>query len=410
MTVDDLRARAQRLRPGGASTMPMVQARAMAVGVGIAALLAGLAVLSAGWVEPLVSSDPAVGDEPFSTLEVIVWSVLALFTGGIAFGGHTRRPPVLAAGLVGSAALLGADPVQCATIAVVGVVGGLRSSRAHMTLRLAAGGLLAWSLPGVLALANVREVALGELAVSLNAVLALWLFLAVVIPLVESLGTRLVLEPVERVDPVHMLVERFEPQSILAALAALAAAIYSTDIGWAAGLVVLLPAAAARVGFAKHDEGRRAVSQTLAAMTALPEWVGIIDPGHTARVRGVAERVAVDMGLESRVRGDIVRTAELHELGHLEGGAVTDDRGRIARSGAAVLEQAGMQGRVVRILDATDPDRVMQSPDPDVELGAAIVAAACELDRMGPIPDVGEAATRVKVALGKAHRSAADYL
>jgi hypothetical protein len=127
-------------------------------------------------------------------------------------------------------------------------------------------------------------------------------------------------------------------------------------------------------------------------------------------VRDVVERVALDLSMESRVRQDVVRAAELHELGHLDGGVVSGDRGRIARSGAAVLEQAGMQGRVVRILDATDPDRALGSPDADVELGAAIVAAACELDRMGPIPDVAEAASRVKAALGKANRSAASFL
>ena len=64
-----------------------------------------------------------------------------------------------------------------------------------------------------------------------------------------------------------------------ATVLAVLAAITYLAIDEAAVLVVLLPAAAARVGFAKHDEGRRAVAQTLAAMTVLPEWVGIMDVG-----------------------------------------------------------------------------------------------------------------------------------
>ena len=394
------RTAGRTMRTGTRVTMRGLELRLVAGLAAAAAVVLGASVQVRGWVDPL----PA---QHFAWEEVVGWSVLALVTGGITFAGRTRHPPLLAGGLVGSAALLGATPLQCVVIALAGALGGLRTTRAHALARLTASALLGWATPGVLAVAARGGTV--EDTLPIGSVVALWALLALVLPLVESLGTHLVLPPVDRVDPVHMLVRRLEPQTVLAALAVLAALTF-VAVDWVAGLIVLLPAAAARVGFAKHDEGRRAVAQTLAAMTALPEWVGIIDAGHTARVRGVAERVAVDLGLESRVRRDVVRTAELHELGHLEGGKVSDDRGRIARSGAAVLEQSGMHGRVVQILDATDPDRVMQSPDPDVELGAAIVAAACELDRMGPIPDVAEAATRVKVALGKARRSAGDYL
>lgn len=382
---------------------------AMSVPPVIVAALAATACLVAGAVVVLGAVDPIA--DHFRTGELIGWCVLAVLTGGIAFGGRTRRPPVFASGLVGSAALLGADPVACALIAVAGAVGGAWATRSLIALRLVGAVVLGWAVPGALAVAaGLGGPSLGvDRPLPVASVVALWAFLALGVPLAESLGTHLALPPAERVDPGHVMVRRFEPQSVLAALAVLAAMSYAA-IGAAAGLLVLLPAAAARVGFLKHDEGRRAVSQTLAAMTVLPEWVGIVEAGHTGRVRAVAEQVALDLGVESRVRRDVVRAAELHELGHLDGGVVSGDRSRIARSGAAVLEQAGMRERVVRIIDATDPDRVLEGPDADVELGAAIVAAACELDRMGAIPEVTEAATRVKVALGKAHRSAANYL
>jgi len=317
----------------------------------------------------------------------------------------------VASGLVGSAALLGADPVACAVIGAAGAIGGLRLRAGLLAARTLGAAVLAWSFPGVLAVAAASGgPSLGvDHPFPLASVAALWVLMAVAIPLVESGLTVIVLEPREHVGPWHMLTHRIEPASVLAALAVLAAMSYAA-IGAAAGLVVLLPAAAARVGFALHDDGRRAVSQTLAAMTVLPEWVGIVDVGHTARVRAIAERVALDLDLESRVRRDVVRAAELHELGHLDTGADRDDRGRVARSGAAVLDQAGMRERVTRIVDATDPDRPVEARDSDVELGAAIVSTACELDRRETLHDVPEAAHRVVTALGKAHRSAGAFL
>ena len=387
--------------PGPGSDQRRTRLWLAAGAMAVVAVLLGLLVLPDGRVAML--------EDQFAGGQLVGWAALAVVTGGIAFDRQAPRAPVLAAGLVGSAALLGAGPVECALIGLAGALGGLRSSRGDVVARLLAAMLLGWAVPGVLELGAAAFPDLGTLGrdLPLASVVALLVVVTVVVPLVESLGTQLVLPPADRVDPVHMITRRLEPQAVLTALAVLAAMSYAA-IEWGAALVVLLPAAAARVGFAKHDEGRRAVAQTLAAMTALPEWVGIIDVGHTARVRGVAEHVAIDLGLESRVRRDVVRTAELHELGHLEGGDVSDDRGRIARSGAAVLEQAGMHGRVVRILDATDPDRVLQSPDQDVELGAAIVATACELDRMGPIRDLDEAATRVRIALRRAVRGTTE--
>jgi hypothetical protein len=195
-----------------------------------------------------------------------------------------------------------------------------------------------------------------------------------------------------------MIRHRVEPQTVLAALAVLAAMTYGA-IGPFAAVVVLLPAAAARVGFALHDDGRRAVGQTLTTMTVLPEWAGIVRTGHTRRVRQVVEQAAVDLDLGSRLRRDIVRAAELHELGHLDGGVVGGDRGRIARSGAAVLRQAGMRQRVVQLLAATDPDRAVAEPDDDVELGAGLITLACAFDRQAPITEPVEVASRLRWAV-----------
>ena len=372
--------------------------------------LLGLLVLAAVGFATMARDD-AIGlvqIGTFGTAELIGWGLLALATGGLVFGARDRRPPLVASALVGSAALLGAVPLETAMIGALGAVGGLRRLRGLAIPRMLGAVIIAAAVPGVLAAAaSLPGSDVAGLPVA--SLVALWVALAIVIPVVESLTSHVVLPPDQHVDPVHMVLRRLEPQSVLAALAVLAAITYAA-LGPVAGLIVLLPGAAAGVGFAAHDDGMRAVSQTLAAMTVLPEWVGIVDAGHTARVRDVVQRVCIDLHLESRLRRDVVRAAELHELGHLDGGVVRGDRGRIARSGAAVLEQAAIQDRVVRIVDATDPDRLVGARDADVELGAAIIAAACELDHMGAISDPDEAAARVQVALGRAHRSAGAHL
>lgn len=375
---------------------------ATAVVAGAAATI-GSMVLPGGPVAPLA--------DRFATGELLGWALVALVTGGLVFGARDRRPPILAAALVGSAALLGATPLACAAIGGAGAAGALLRQPGLGTVRVAVAALLGWATPGLLAAAAlVDESPLGiDHPFPLASVVALWAFLAVGVPLIEAAGTALVLEPAQRIGPVHMVQRRLEPNTVLTALAVLGAMSYAA-IGAAAALVLLLPAAAARVGFALHEDGRRAVSQTLAAMTVLPEWVGLVDAGHTDRVRDVVEQVAVDLRLDSRLRRDVVRAAELHELGHLDTGADRDDRGRVARSGAAVLEQAEIQDRVQRIVHATDPDRPVHARDSDVELGAAIVSTACELDQRARVSDVEEAARRVATAIAKAHRSAGAYL
>lgn len=363
----------------------------------ILALLAAatsLLLLAGGSV--LVGMVVVPADDMFGVGELLGWCALALLTGGLVPGVRTR-PPILASGLVGSAALLGASPAAAATVAAAGALGGLLRVPGLALLRVLGAAALGWALPGMLAVAaGISGPMIGGASpIPLTAVLALWLALAVGVPLAGSLSSKLVLPPAEQIDPVHMIRHRLEPQTVLTALAVLAAMTYGA-IGPLAALVVLLPAAAARVGFALHDEGRQAVGQTLATMTVLPEWAGIVRTGHTRRVRDVVEQATVDLGLESRLRRDIVRAAELHELGHLDGGVVGGDRGRIARSGAAVLRQAGMRQRVVQVLAATDPDRAVAEPDEEIELGAGLITLACAFDRQAPITAPAEVATRLR--------------
>lgn len=370
--------------------MPRHVPRRLAVSVaaaGVAALIVGSLGLHSTPVEPL--------PDLFGRAELVAWVLLGVASGGLVFGRRDRRPPILASGLVGSAALLGAGPASCATVAVAGALGGLLRTDGLRLLRTGTAALGGWALPGVLALAaGVGGPVLGR-GHPIPEVVALWVLLALGVPVLEALGTRLVLAPAATVDVPHMLRRRLEPQTVLAALAVVTAMAYAS-IGAAAGLIVLLPAAAARIGFARHDDGRRAVSQTLAAMTVLPEWVGIVGAGHTGRVRDVVEAVALRQGLPSPLRRDLVRAAELHELGHLDGGVVRGDRGRVVRSGAAVLEQAGMREQVVAILAACDPDRPAAPPEPLVARAAAVLTGACELDRTRPLDTAQEAVDEVE--------------
>lgn len=366
--------------------------RAVVTAAAVAAVGMGALALPQTPVTPL--------PDLFGRGELLGWSLLAVATGGLVFGPRDRRPPVLASGLVGSAALLGAGPVACALVAVAGALGGLRRMPGLAVTRIVAAAVGGWAVPGVLvaaAMAGGPVLGRGH-PIQLSEVVALLALLAVAIPVVEAVGTRLVMAPAEAVGVAHMLRRRLEPQVVLGALAVVAAMSYAA-IGPAAGLVVLLPAAAARIGFARHDDGRRAVSQTLAAMTVLPEWVGFVEVGHSGRVRAVVEQAALDLGLESRERRDVVRAAELHELGHLDGGVVRGDRGRVARSGAAVLAQAGVRDRVVDLVRATDPRERTPAGPAVVRLGAALVTEACAQDRRSPCHDAGAAATATVMAV-----------
>ena len=110
-------AGAARARPAPQQARLWLLAGVMAVG----AVLLGVVVLPGGPV-------PALGDQ-FARAQLVGWVVLAGVTGGITFGDRAPRARVLAAGLVGSAALLGAGPLECALVALAGALGGLRASR-----------------------------------------------------------------------------------------------------------------------------------------------------------------------------------------------------------------------------------------------------------------------------------------
>ncbi len=86
--------------------------------------------------------------------------------------------------------------------------------------------------------------------------------------------------------------------------------------------------------------------------------------------------------------------------GHLDGGVVRGDRGRVARSGAAVLAQAGMRDRVVEVVRATDPSHLSTDGTGAVGLGAALVAEACDRDHRSPLHDVADAAAAIVSAVG----------
>jgi hypothetical protein len=358
----------------------IVRTRTPRWAVATTAAIVTLATLSAGifgWSRFAPSAQPS-----FGSTEMVAWTLIAFATGGLVLGDRESHPPVLASALVGSAAMLGATPIAAAVVAAAGAFGGRRRARSLLATRTLLAALVGASLPGLLLLGSqLGGPSIGrDSSVSLGMVATLWLALAVGIPLAESLGSHLVLQPADRVDVMHMLQRRLEPQTVLAAIAVVAAVTYAA-IGPFAVFVLLLPTYAAGIGFRQHEEGRRAVTQTLAAMTQLPEWVGAVSRGHTFRVAEAVEAAAIDLGFESRLRRDVLRAAALHELGHLDGGVVRGDRSRVARSGASVIEQAAIRARVGQIVAMTDPTAEAGDVSEDVAICAQLLARACETDR-----------------------------
>ncbi len=343
--------------------------------------------------------------ELFEPWEIAAWCAIGLLSGGLVLGHRGKRPPLVASALVSSAVLLGATPLAAALVALAGALGGARRDRTYLWWRVVAAVAIGASMPGLLGMAHLAGGPVIGRAGDLNlgTMIGLWAILAVGLPLAESLGTHLLLPPHERVDAWHMLQRRFEQHTVLTALSLLAAVTYPA-IGPLAALVLLLPTYAARIGFRQHEEGRRAVTQTLAAMTQLPEWVGVVGTRHTERVVLAVEAAAGELGLESRLRRDLVRAASLHELGHLDGGIVRGDRGRVARSGAAVIEQADIRPRVAAIVAATDPAVDLAGLPPDVGVGADLVRGACSADRAFTMSDpraAGRALARARAQLAK---------
>lgn len=382
--------------------------RRAAAGVrAVVAVFALVLFLAAGW--QVWTSDPAAGllGQPdrwprlgsadaasaFGGFQLAVFVAFAFAGSTVALERPVGRATGLVPALLTAAALLGASPVSVTILAVVGWLTANARNGGRRTVRLAMAVSVGWSLPVVLRLVGqVGGPAFDGGTLSVLEVATVWLLLIAGVPVMDVVETRLLAAPERHLDVEDVLTANFQVQAVLAALATLLAMTYAA-LGPISALLLALPVQAARVGFSLHRKGQRAIEQTLASMARLPEWVGAVDHAHAERVANVSLHASLRLGHGSALRRDIELAARLHELGHLDRGAEADDRERISGSGAVVLEQAGVTGRVAGMVRASAHESPASSSTEDV--AGAIVATACALDRRRRVTDAVAAGATV---------------
>jgi len=376
-------------------------ARAVVVGFAIALFVA------AGW--EIWTFDPSAGlfgqpdrwpllgsadaSSAFGGFQLFVFLGFAVAGAAVALERPVGRATGLVPALLTAAALLGASPISVTAIAVIGWMTANVRNGGRRTVRLAMAIIVGWSLPIVLRLVeSLGGPSIGAGSMSVLEVATVWLLLIAGVPVLEAVETRLLAPPERQLDVEDILTANFQVQAVLAALATLLAMTYAA-LGPISALLLALPVQAARVGFSLHRKGQRAIEQTLSSMARLPEWVGAVDHAHAERVASVALHASLRLGHGSALRRDIELAARLHELGHLDRGAEADDRERISGSGAAVLEQAGVTGRVAGMVRASAHESPASTGTEDI--AGAIVASACVLDRRRRVTDPAAAGATV---------------
>ncbi len=298
---------------------------------------------------------------------------------------HGRSTTMVVA-VVGALALLHASPVLAVAAVSTGwavdAVLARRSDRRVRVRTLAAGAVSAWGFAGFTAAAGTTDVldaTVGASGTTLLAVIVAWSFLILVTPAIETLELHLRGEPTRRLRYRDLLHAGWQSNTVLAATATLGALAYPT-LGAFTVPLMALPLLAAKLGFDRNTEIRTTYSQTLRAMSRLPEQLGAVESGHGVRVGALAGHTAARLGFTADVVTDVERAGHLHELGRIrsENGFELEPE-EVAAAGSAIVREAGGLDRVADLIDAhRGPVRV---GDELAWVGGAVIRLACELDQ-----------------------------
>lgn len=298
---------------------------------------------------------------------------------------HGRSTTMVVA-VVGALALLNASPVLAVLAVAAGwVVDAVIARRNDQRVRigtLAAAAVSAWGFAGITAAAGSSDILAGTVGASGTTVLAVivaWAFLVLATPAIETLELHLRGEPTRRLRYRDLLLAGWQSNTVLAATATLGALAYPT-LGVFTVPLMALPLLAAKLGFDRNTEIRTTYSQTLRAMSRLPEQLGAVDAGHGVRVGALAGHAAARLGFTADVVTDVERAGHLHELGRIrsENGFELELEA-VASAGSAIVREAGGLDRVADLIDAhRGPVRV---GDELAWVGGAVIRLACELDQ-----------------------------
>lgn len=190
-------------------------------------------------------------------------------------------------------------------------------------------------------------------------------------------------------------------------------------LGLATLPVLLLPLAFNQIAVRRHEELRGHSRQSVLALSRMPEAMGLVRPGHAARVARLAVRIARELDLGRREIVEIERAALLHDLGQVRlampvpSGATVlaapADQEDIAAVGAAIARATGVLDAESVLIEAQSlPYQHHVSHVRTIPLGSRILKVANAYDdlrtgEVGGLPPGDAHAALERIYLGLGH-------
>src|SRR5438552_15961371 len=137
------------------------------------------------------------------------------------------------------------------------------------------------------------------------------------------------------------------------------------------------PLLAAWYAFERLDEATRSYRQTIEALAMAPELGGMVPPGHSERVAGLATAMGELLGLSDNDVRDLEMAALLHHLGQVTLDAPVDERGV---DPAEVTAVTGAMLREIRPIVAAGELIAGEVDDPKRRLAVQALRLASEYD------------------------------
>lgn len=329
-----------------------------------------------------------VWDQPFTD----VFQLLAVVAGAgelIRLPRRRGRSVSLSLAAIGTGALVGAGPSELAVLAgsawmvrsAVAWRDGGRPSVLELVVRVAGAVML-----GVATLTVETLVGLPVSEVlAWPALTVVWLAILVIVPALDRVEHRTAVSA-PRARQLEEAVRSGLPAGLVVATLATLGALVHEELGFFTIPLMALPLLAAKRGLDGYETMRLATSQTIRAMSRLPEHIDAVAKGHGVRAGQRAAAIARSMGLAADEIELTERAAILHAVGRIRAKDHPDlDDEQAARASVDIIRQAGGLDQVAAIVMASYevallPDLAEQE-DPDaLILSAAIVQASCRWD------------------------------
>lgn len=216
-------------------------------------------------------------------------------------------------------------------------------------------------------------------------VLVVWVAVLGIVPALDHLELQLLASRAGMTRLEDAVRSGFPAGLVVATLATLGSLVHE-QLGYVTIPLMALPLLAAKRGLDGYETMRQATSQTIRAMSRLPEQIDAVETGHGVRAGQRARAIGATLGLSAEATELTERAALLHAVGRIRAKdhpALTEEDA--AHASVDIIRQAGGLDQVAAIVMASYevallPDLAAQD-DPDaLLLSAAIVQASCRWD------------------------------